>query len=102
MTMISMSGLDLSFMHGSGGGTPRPPRRPARAARPQRNRPPAEIIDLAAARRARGLKPRPLSKSAKATITVSPTASAKVKRLAKDLGIKLAAKPRGSSKRRPH
>lgn len=32
MTMISLSGLDLSFLHGSAGGHP-PPRRPASAKR---------------------------------------------------------------------
>jgi hypothetical protein len=102
MTMISMSGLDLSFMYGPGGGVP-PPAAPTRARRPRRpRRPPAEIIDLAAVRKAKGLKAKKLSKAAKATIIVSPAASARVKRLAADLGLKIDGKAKAKGRSKGH
>jgi len=103
MTMISMTGLDLSFMYEApaGGGNPPPrPRRKAKAKAPRQ----AEVIDFAALRKARGLQAKPLSKKARATLRVSPQASAKVRALAKELGIDLTGKapvPR-KLKRRTH
>jgi hypothetical protein len=92
---ISYSGLDLSFMHAPAGNVhPRTQKAPQKRRRPKAKAS-AVVIDFNRVRAAR-IEAKKRAKVA-GKIKVHEDASAKVKRLAKELGIKVEAK----SKKKP-
>lgn len=105
---ISLSGLDLSFLHAPAGNLhilPKPAKRRRKKAEARKvakaKKKTAQVIDLAAVRKAKRLHLKARDSKTLKKVVVDPKASPKVKQLAKDLGLsvkKLTTKPKGKAK----